>query len=332
MSKYQYGFFKYSEIKELQSFLKLNFKENHIFVNDTTILEWQHLQKNSLNFIFVRNIYSLELLGVMGYIPTSHFDSDLEKNKDFWGAIWAVSKDAPPGIGLSLIKFFNKNFKPITYASIGISNDAKKIFKALGQNIGTLSQYYFVNPNIKKNISEIKITSQKNYKKSNYFLQEIKSLDKIILKHVYKPTKTINYLINRFQNHPVYKYIFLGIYHENNLLSIIVTRKQSVNNHYCFNIVDIYGDLSKISDISSELFNFLQNNNAEYIDCLNYGIDENIFFKLGFTKNNNNVNILPLYFEPFLKKNIEIDYAIVSNFDNYVIFKADADQDRPNKL
>jgi hypothetical protein len=116
-------------------------------------------------------------------------------------------------------------------------------------------------------------------------------------------------------------------------MSIFVTRKQYVNKFSCFNIVDVYGDLSKIGDISSELSNYLSIHEAEYIDCINYGIDENIFFKLGFIKHNDkNSNILPLYFEPFFKKNVEIDYAIVSDLDNYVIFKADADQDRPNKL
>jgi len=333
MSKYQYGLFKYSELNELQTFLKINFKENHIFVNDTTILEWQHLQNNYLNFIFVRNINSKEILGVMGFIPTFHFDPDLECNKDFWGAIWVVNKESPPGIGLTLIKYFNKVYKPITYASIGISNDAKKIFKLLGQNIGTLSHYYFTNFNITKNIADLIITSSMNYEKSKYVLQELKSLDNIILKHVYKPTKSIKYLINRYKNHPVYNYIFLGIYQQNKLMSIFVTRKQYVNKFSCFNIVDVYGDLSKIGDISSELSNYLSIHEAEYIDCLNYGIDENIFFKLGFIKHNDkNSNILPLYFEPFFKKNVEIDYAIVSDLDNYVIFKADADQDRPNKL
>ena len=39
--------------------------------------------------------------------------------------------------------------------------------------------------------------------------------------------------------------------------------------------------------------------------------------------------IIPNYFEPFVRENIEINCAFRSQLD-YIIFKADADQDRPS--
>ena len=38
------------------------------------------------------------------------------------------------------------------------------------------------------------------------------------------------------------------------------------------------------------------------------------------------------YFEPFLKKNVSIEMAYKAKENNYAIFKADSDQDRPNKI
>ena len=93
----------------------------------------------------------------------------------------------------------------------------------------------------------------------------------------------------------------------------------------------MYGDLTEIKSIEHEIIQFLIFEKSEYIDCLNYGIDENIFFNLGFLKNNFDENlIIPNYFEPFVNQNIKIDVAIKCDFDDYIIFKADADQDRPN--
>ena len=56
--------------------------------------------------------------------------------------------------------------------------------------------------------------------------------------------------------------------------------------------------------------------------------------KSGLHKNNfNDQIVVPNYFEPFVKKNINLKWAIKSN--NPVMtpmFKGDCDQDRPNKL
>ena len=42
--------------------------------------------------------------------------------------------------------------------------------------------------------------------------------------------------------------------------------------------------------------------------------------------------IVPNYFEPFEKKNVKLEIAYKSKSDNYVAFKGDSDQDRPNVL
>ena len=51
---------------------------------------------------------------------------------------------------------------------------------------------------------------------------------------------------------------------------------------------------------------------------------------MGFVKKGLS-DIVPNYFEPFLKQNINIDYAFKSK-SPYVIFKGDSDQDRPNLI
>ena len=94
-------------------------------------------------------------------------------------------------------------------------------------------------------------------------------------------------------------------------------------------IVDIQGDLTKLNSIYESIISILQNHDSEYIDCLNHGLSENLFSKLGFELRNSET-IIPNYFEPFLQENIDTLFAYKSKTPNYVIFKGDSDQDRPN--
>jgi hypothetical protein len=331
-SKYTIRLVDKSEITEVKDFIKLYLKKDHIFVTSDILFSWQHKKFDKYNFIIARNNLSNEIDAIMGFIPTAQFDPELTINNDYWGAIWAVSTSAPPGLGVSLIKYFLKAFKPVSYGSIGISNDAKGIFKILGKKIAFLNQYYIINPKADYLILKNKFNSDCKIKQGVFNLREMHSFDNIKLKHNYKPLKSISYLVNRYKNHPIYKYRFLGIYSNDNFLkAILIIRKQFYKNHSCFRIVDVYGDLTEIKSIEHEIIQFLIFEKSEYIDCLNYGIDENIFFHLGFLKNNFDENlIIPNYFEPFVNQNIKIDVAIKCDFDDYIIFKADADQDRPN--
>ena len=57
-----------------------------------------------------------------------------------------------------------------------------------------------------------------------------------------------------------------------------------------------------------------------------------LFITLGLIKKKNN-QLIPEYFEPFVKKNIDLKLCIFKNkYKNLLIFKGDGDQDRPSIL
>ena len=71
----------------------------------------------------------------------------------------------------------------------------------------------------------------------------------------------------------------------------------------------------------------------EYIDIFSLGLSEKILSKAGFIKINKKRKniIIPNYFEPFIRRNIDIKYFTdLKNLKNLRIFKSDGDQDRPN--
>ena len=74
----------------------------------------------------------------------------------------------------------------------------------------------------------------------------------------------------------------------------------------------------------------MEQSNYEYIDCLCDGIDDLVFNQIGFVKKNHDGRtIIPTYFEPFVLKNIKTHFE-KSNCSQ-IIFKGDADADRPNR-
>ncbi len=321
------------EMNDLKNFIRNNWREDHILVESEDLLKWQHADGNRLNFIIARENKSQTILGIFGYVPTSKFDTKLKDNRDTWGAIWKVVDNSPFGLGMDIMQFFHNEIKPVSHGSIGNSDIAQKLYKLTGQKTGVMSQYYILSDSITEFKIAIKGSNiNPNQKPDMDDLREV-ILDNISLTHSYYPKKSLTYLINRYQKHPIYKYRFFGVYKESTLYAIFVIRKQFVRKETCLRIVDIYGDISNAGRINFSMQKLLREEGAEYIDCLNYGVAESVFKNMGFqTLDYNSDIVIPDYFEPFERKNIQTNFAVKSQLDEYVIFKGDGDRDRPSIL
>ena len=152
-----------------------------------------------------------------------------------------------------------------------------------------------------------------------------------IVKPVYRPYKSVEYLVNRYAKHPIYKYKFYGIYNQQELISILVARFVNVKDRMVIRIVDALGKLQ--GSLYESFQEILHDTGAEYIDFMNYGIDKSVFYKMGFRELDLEGDlIIPNYFEPFEQCNVKIDIAWKADYGSYVAFKGDSDQDRPNVL
>lgn len=342
MNIYEIRYCKKEELPLLVNFIKNHWQADHIFVKSVEMLDFQHFDSNlsRYNFIIGFNKLTNEIDGLVGVIPLSHFDSNLELFNNTWGGIWKIRSDIKnheiSTLGAKLFSIFDQ-FN--THGSIGMSKIAKILHGIKKYKIGKLNQYYILNNSMKSfNIAIVPHTENFiiNCNKNDFSIQKIINIDKIKfdnLNSTYTPQKSIRYLINRFSKHPIYKYIFFGIYNKEKLLqTILITRIINLNNSRVIRIVDVYGSLEKVENLYFEFQKLLHNEMAEYIDILNYGISEDLFKKIGFNLLDVKSDIvIPNYFEPFLQENVEINCAHNSKGD-YVIFKADADQDRPSIL
>ena len=81
MKKIQISSQQAGKAKQLQSFLHNYWRKNHIFVKNKKFLIWQHKKGSFLTYITAK--LKDKIVGVIGYIPQSHYDSKLPKNEIF---------------------------------------------------------------------------------------------------------------------------------------------------------------------------------------------------------------------------------------------------------
>ncbi|EOB1159275.1 hypothetical protein ACIQIK_000335 [Campylobacter jejuni] len=65
----------------------------------------------------------------------------------------------------------------------------------------------------------------------------------------------------------------------------------------------------------------LQENQCEFISFICYVKNPKPIYDMGFKLLNKDENLIPIYFEPFVKENIDIYFTFKSKNKNYAIFK-----------
>lgn len=329
---YGIRFLQQEDLPVFMEFLAKEWSSTHIFLKSQKLFDWQHLGDDGYNFLLAVDKNSREILGILGYIPMSQFTATQSVEK--FGAIWQVTENAPLGLGMKLMNILIKDPNRDFFGAVGISEIAKNLYTILGFQTGELNHYYLPNANVKQPV----ICANPRYSSSQSTPSELdfkilENIEDISLQHPHKPSKNIQYLINRYQQHPIYNYLFYGVYKNTELLSIWVIRKQGQANASCLRIVDMFGRLDIDASLTAPIQKILLQENAEYIDCLNYGVAETSFAKMGFQKlDQESDTIIPNYFEPFVQENIKIEFAIKTDYPDIVLFKGDSDQDRPNQL
>ena len=341
---YDIKFCDLNEIDDIVQFIDKYWKNNHILVKSRKLMDWQHLDKlnNRYNFVLARHKATNELHAILGLIPTSQFDSNIPF-KFVWGAIWKVREDvAFPGLGVCLFYFLKTNTPIEVYVGFGLSNDAINNHKSMGFQLGKAEHFFFVNPyktDFKISYGINHLGKEFNKNKGNW---KVKLLSKDdynrldMLESIFSNNyKSKDYYLNRYFNHPVYKYDFLGIYAKERIESILIIRECHVDDSVCLRIVEYVGDYAALKNVSNSLCNYLKERNAEYFDIFASNVDFQIFKDSGFYNISEYENvIIPNYFEPFLQKNIELDFAYSTSNEDFklVVNKGDSDQDRPSTL
>ncbi|MEH6456383.1 MAG: hypothetical protein V7749_08675 [Cocleimonas sp.] len=315
-------------VDELINFIDNHWRKDHIFVRNRELFDFQHKNGAIYNFILARQ--DGNIIGILGFIPTSQYSEALKVNNELWLAIWKVRDDIKkPGLGLMMLNYLKKYHNNPTICSLGLSQQVIPIYKALKYNVGVLNHSAFFN---QKKCTLTFVVPKINYIVNciNKFVEVdfVKKIDNLHLDdNIFDshPKKNLEYLVNRYSNHPSYIYDYLIFKEENKLLSIVVYRSIVIGDVKIARVIDILGESIMVEKFNYSISRFLDKYDFEYLDIVSTFRSE---ARSGFISNSNSLTI-PNYFEPLEMKNISVDYAYKSNIE-LSIFRGDSDQDRPN--
>lgn len=325
---------KLDDLDEIMEFINNEWQKGHILATNKDFFKYEYKNKKLLNFVISKN-QSNQINGILGFIKSTS-----DANCTLWTTMWKVSKsNNSPMLGIEILNFLRKQeFSNIM--SVGINLNTIEIYKYLGFKTGVLEHYFIPNHKIIKN----QIAIIPTHLKDNINLPDINKdiiCKKIKIKEVEQnfnfnnfkslnPNKDLNYFEKRYFKHPIYKYDVYGSYKDLKLHALLVVRISSYLESSCIRIVDFYGDVDFLDSISMTLVKIMHKEKHEYIDFLCSGLSSTMILKAGFIKVNDDV-VIPNYFEPFVRKNISINFFSNSLAgENLRIFKADGDQDRPS--
>ena len=348
MNKYDnYYTFRIADLNDVDSimrFIRDEWSETHILGHNRDFLCWMYGNKEygdeeKINFVLMLDNQQ-QIVGLNGFVV---YSDDLDR-RYVSSAITKVKSDlCIPMCGVELIKRFHQLVPAKAYYSAGTNPSTilpigKKIFH---YDTGLMCQYYILNERLKE--YKVAVINQKRDATlvlSNYQLKEIKSIDELADKynfeenHLYQAYKSKKYINKRFFEHPIYKYRVLGIVnpkYTDTYSGVLFCREIEVNDSKICRVVDYLGEIDNLAKIGGALRTEMYEKQYEYVDFVVSELPEDIAKMAGFClRTKTDENVIPMYFEPFVQKNIDIYYQ--RSDKNIMIFKADGDQDRPNKF
>ena len=326
------------EASSIREFIHTFWKASHVLAESGTLLRWNHLDasRNRLNFVCAK--VDGHIVAILGFIPTSHFDSAIPFAQDVWLALWKAREDIRrPGIGTALLRFLRAKLAPKTLCVVGINEEVSAIYRVFGFELFDLEHYYRVN-RAKQHFellagklerSDFEEFSNVSADKVNARLGDFRQ---VIEGHGYSPFKTVEYVRNRYVKHPFYRYDLTGVWRKGMPIALVVSRRALVGSAAAVRIVDLFGEDEDLACIGPAVEEIIHESDAEYADFYCYGYSHGSLEAAGLLLKSEDI-VVPNYFEPFMRLNVPIHCAVLhTTKDPIRVVRADGDQDRPSLL
>ena len=326
-----------NDIPSIMDFLENYWKPGHIMAKNRSFFEYEFLESNgTVNMVLAIDRKTGSIEGLKGFIYASA-ESEM---RDLWGSIWRVK---PGNISLLGVELFWR-IEQLTKCryNIGVGANSQTtipiVKKLLHRHTGKMKHYYKLTNRRKEKFKIAKVMyspQQKSLVKQEALIIVLNSIDE--LKEHFEinkmlpsiPYKDYAYLEKRYYRHPIYRYMVYGIQVGDEVGAILVCREQWQDDRKVVRIVDYLGDRELMAKTGVFWEEMLSVPSCEYVDFYCYGFEDEFLKEAGFSMVlENDENIIPNYFYPFVQKNIDI--WIHSPVENVLICKADGDQDRPN--
>lgn len=325
----------YEDIPRIMQFIDEHWKKGHIMGNDRTMFEFQHVRDDEVFYIIAEDDTDGTIYGSMGYIPMA------EEEWCCMSTVMICSLRNPENrmLGDEMSRFFRENIHCKNLISVGVEERYAKLISALGEDvIDKLHHYYRLGKRRDFKIAQINHYDVLPIQKAGISLISLNTAEEfreqVILDEIAKdyPRRSLRYIKHRYYEHPYYTYKIWGLRGNDGVRSVIVAREENVKEAKVLRIVDFLGRDEDLACVGKALDQVLAEGDYEYIDFYCYGIKETILQDAGFSlRDKSDNNIIPNYFDPFVKENKEI-YFFTWNSSDIHVYRGFGDQDRPNHV
>lgn len=321
----------YEDIPRIMQFIDEHWKKGHILARDRAFFEWQFVDGDKVNVFLGIDDASETIYGIHCVIVYSQ-----SPNPDISGSIWKTIKSNNPVLGMELSSYAFEQLHARYSCSAGLSKKAVRIWKMMDRCIVSMDHYYRLADRDEYQIAKIESKQIPEVEETGYEIAGIDSIEE--MKHIISERELANHILSkdyayiqkRYFDHPVYQYDIWKILNPNGMShSILITREESVQNRKICKIIDFYGKLSDLGQITVALDWLMKEREYEFIDVYSFGVPVKLYEQAGFVRcERDSKNIIPNYFHPFEQKNVDLE-MINPMIEGLRFFRGDSDQDRP---
>ncbi len=330
--------------RDLMNFIRDHWSANHVLARSEALMDWQHRDEANqrYNFIAARDD-DKGIVGILGFILASRYDPTFAGTGDtLWLTTWKVRPEFAHGLGLLLLRKLDSMMAPKWIGTVGLNLATRGIYRALGYRVDTLARHYMLNGAI----GDFKLATVPETFRAGAHLNSGAALRELNADNFMAsteglglddsaqvPRKSRAYVHGRYLSHPFYSYRAVLIT-DGPHAAICVFRECRLKDASALRLVDFVGSAGAMARAGAALQDLLQQSGAEYLDFFCSGMRPELQ-AAGFRElppAAESQIVLPGYFEPFERSNVELVYSLRGPGEAPIVCKGDADQDRPNLL
>ena len=312
-----------TEKQLILDFLNEHWGSRHPLVNHEVLFNYYFLDGEMTNF------YVLEdgdgIAAICGYINCSS-----EENCDIWISIWCAKK-GKNGLGLALMGAMKELTGANVMACNNIRANTMPFYTFLGYHPDKMNHYYRL---ADKAEYKMAVVNEKiipaSEKIEGVWLEEMKDIAQVektfAIPAQCRPHKDYWYINKRYFEYPHYEYKVYAVHSGDGIPALVVFRVNESDEGYVLRLVDYIGAKEDFRLLSGFVDELMAQFDCEYCDMYCWGVDGE---DAGFILRIADENIIPNYLNTLLQKNIDY-YFFTSSTENFMMFKADGDQDRMN--
>lgn len=312
----------------ITGFMNTHWDVRHPLINLPDFFTYYYCtQEGQLNFALAEQEGTLA--AIAGFTPANRLAAP-----DIWVSIWAAHP-AHRGVGLELMAELPALTGCRTLACNNIRPNTRPFYEFLGYTTGRVGHYYRLAAKDEYTVADIRHRDIPPVS-GDAVLCPLPTADALARSGFTpppgNPTKDLWYLSRRYFAFPRQQYTVMGAMLPGSEVpaALLIARPVPVLGTCVLRIVDYIGSADLLPRLGAAIDGWMSRLGAEYADWYCVGLPDSALRAAGFvSRAEEDANIIPNYLDPPLRENTEY-YYFTSRPENFTLFKADGDQDRPN--